>query len=552
MKIKHSIALSVFAVCVLAVLGVLAFAAGGIVARYNINPLVVIVDAAEANVKTLVKSLKGESRNEEYFTSAYYHLKTTTYKTSTDDRGDSVAFAPLADGYLVGTRGGELKFAQMDGSNQLSVRTLTQVVPTNKAEFLADSEGFNYRLHIQFGAKDIFVQPLGDRLRLYATHHYWHEEKQCAVLRLSVLETTIEAMLWESSGGTGAWRTLFDTEPCMDLDNKLNHYNEDDALLQAGGRLALLDDDHLLMTVGDHFFDAVHNTDLVQDKTSSYGKVMLINLSDKSARMYSFGHRNPQGLYVDREGNIWLTEHGPRGGDELNLVEPGNNYGWPMVNYGTDYLKVDWPEHLDWGGHEGYEQPVLAWYPSIAVSNLIRLEDSAFSRWEGHLIVGSLKDQAIHRLVLVGDRVVLSERISMGSRIRDLMQTEDGKLLLLTDEGNLIAMEALNDNDPNQPLPPELRAAQLWVNCDSCHTLESGAGHSIGPNLKGVVGSDIARFDDYSYSRALAGLEGNWTPEKLDEFLRDPQAFAPGNAMGFSGFEDSSDRQAIIDYLQAH
>ncbi len=553
MKTRTTAIVGVLALCFFAVMGVLVFAAGGIVARHQISPFVAIVDAAETNVKTLVKTVKGESDNEEYFTSAYYQMKMTTYETSSDGNGDHVGFVELADGYLMGRRAGELKFVRIDDNKEVVVQTLAASIPTNKDAFLADSGDMNYRLHVQFGAKDILTQEIGDgRIRLYATHHYWKQDEQCAVLRLSALETTPEQLLQDAASAE-PWVTVFDTTPCMPLDSTLDHLNEDNAFLQSGGRLALLNDTQLLMTVGDHFYDAIHNDNLVQDPNASYGKVMRIslaeNVADSRASMYSMGHRNPQGLYVDGQGNIWSTEHGPRGGDELNLVEEGVDYGWPVVSYGTDYSTVDWPEHLNWAEHEGFREPVMAWVPSIAANSVIRLEDSGFARWDNDLLVTSLKDKSIHRLHLVDGRVVVWERISIGSRVRDLMQLGHGRLLLLTDDGKLVILEALT-NDDNQELPAELQAAKLWVNCDSCHTLESGGGHSAGPNLHDIVGKDIARFDDFPYSDALKNLDGTWTPEKLDKFLLDPQAFAPGTVMMFGGFKDPADRQAIIRHLQ--
>lgn len=552
MRIKYPITFGVTVFGILLGLALLVFVAGGIVARHHINPLVAVVDAAEANVKTLAKSLKGESRNEEYFTSAYYHMRLTTHETTGDGAGDNVAFVPLADGYLIGKRAGALNYVQIDGpeGSDMSVQRLATSVPTNKEEFLADGEDFNRSLRIQFGVKDLFLQTSDDGLNLYATHHYWHSDQQCAVMRLSVLEFSVESLLTDNLDDQ--WRAVFESQPCMDLDNKPNHDGNNNAFLHSGGRLDLLDEQHLLMTVGEHVFDSIHNDNLVQDPNASYGKVLLIDLAASSASLFSLGHRNPQGLYVDQEGNIWATEHGPRGGDELNLIEEGTNYGWPLVSYGTDYGGVTVPEHLDWAGHDNYQKPVFAWLPSIAANNLIKLENSGFSLWEGNLIVASLKDQAIHRLVLDGRRVVITERISIGSRVRDLLETEDGELLLLTDDGKLVFIEALTEDALDQQLPVELQAARLWVNCESCHSLAGNGKHSVGPNLHNIVGSPVARFDDYNYSKAFVELDGQWTPERLDKFLADPQGFAPGTAMMFPGLKDPADRQLLIDYLQSH
>jgi len=98
----------------------------------------------------------------------------------------------------------------------------------------------------------------------------------------------------------------------------------------------------------------------------SYGKTILIHLDDGTSEIYSLGHRNPQGLYVTPEGAIWSTEHGPQGGDELNLIVRGANYGWPLVTYGTDYGSAAWPLSHVQGRHDGYQQPILRGYPPSA------------------------------------------------------------------------------------------------------------------------------------------------------------------------------------------
>lgn len=553
MRTRTTIALGVLAVAFLSIMGVLVFAAGGIVARHHITPLVAVVDAAEANAKSLMKSLKGESDKEEYLTSAYYHLKRTTYNTSETGAGDNVGLAPVSDGYLIAQRAGSLKFARIEDNQQVFVQSLVETIPTNKDLFLKSTEGMNPRLHVQFGVKDIFIQPGSEQLKLYASHHYWHKDDQCWTMRLSLLQTSVEQLLvTDAADSGGEWQTVYDSQPCAKLGSKPDHNNEDNTYLHAGGRLDLLDENHMLMTIGDHYLDGQHNVNLIQDPNTSYGKIMLLDLQANTARMFSMGHRNPQGLYVDDQGNVWATEQGPRGGDELNFIEEGNNYGWPLVSYGTDYVGVTWPEQFNWASHEGseYVKPIWSWVPSIAANNLIRLEGSAFPLWEGNMIVASLKNQGIHRVMLAEGRAIAVERIHIGSRVRDLTQTANGELLLLTDDGKLVLIKAMTDENDDQ-LPLELQASRLWVQCDSCHLRNEAGGHSAGPNLHDIVGSEIARFDDYNYTDALKKLEGRWTPEKLDAFLSNPQEFAPGTAMAFPGFDNPEDRQLLIQYLQS-
>ncbi|UPJ40050.1 PQQ-dependent sugar dehydrogenase [Bradyrhizobium sp. 40] len=124
------------------------------------------------------------------------------------------------------------------------------------------------------------------------------------------------------------------------------------------------------------------------DPAASYGKTLAIKIADGRATM---GHRNSEGLYVDRSGTIWSTEHGPQGGDELNRVVQGANYGWPYATYGTDCGSFSWPLNKPELDRKNYETPVFAWVPSIAVANLVGVERGLFSEWEGDLLIATLK-----------------------------------------------------------------------------------------------------------------------------------------------------------------
>jgi cytochrome c len=146
---------------------------------------------------------------------------------------------------------------------------------------------------------------------------------------------------------------------------------------------------------------------------------------------------------------------------------------------------------------------------------------------------------------------VLTERIEIGNRIRDLDQAKDGSLVLLTDDGDIITLQPVESDDQGSIQDPVLRGQLLWVQCGQCHSLEQGSVHAVGPNLSGIVGSPVARFDDFNYSSALKSLDTRWTEENLDAFLRSPQQFAPGTQMGFVGIQNAEDRAAIIAYLRS-
>ena len=161
-----------------------------------------------------------------------------------------------------------------------------------------------------------------------------------------------------------------------------------------------------------------------------------IRSSAKPARkpeIWGYGHRNPQGLaFNPADGKLWEQEHGPQGGDEINIIEKGKNYGWPVIGYGIDYSGARSTRQRH---SAGMEQPVWYWTPSIAPSGMAFYTGDLFPAWKGNLFNGALKFQMLARLELNGDKVVKEERLLQGlrERIRDVRQGPDGALYLLTD-----------------------------------------------------------------------------------------------------------------------
>ena len=162
--------------------------------------------------------------------------------------------------------------------------------------------------------------------------------------------------------------------------------------------------------------------------------------------IYSYGHRNLQGAALHPEtGALWVHEHGPQGGDEVNIIRSGANYGWPVITYGEEY-----------GGgpvsalseKEGMEQPVVYWVPSIAPSGMAFYTGEKFPRWQGNLFVGALRGTHLRRLTLEGDRVIGQEILlsKLNERIRDVRNGPDGYLYILTDssDGHLIRLEPVS------------------------------------------------------------------------------------------------------------
>jgi aldose sugar dehydrogenase len=212
-----------------------------------------------------------------------------------------------------------------------------------------------------------------------------------------------------------------------------------------GGRIVQMPDDNLLLTNGEHFTAR----DEAQNLANHLGKIVRIK-PDGSAppdnpfvgrpsakpEIWSYGHRNPQGLAINpADGKLWEQEHGPQGGDEINIIKKGKNYGWPVIGFGVDYggAKIHESTHK-----AGMEQPVWHWTPSIAPSGMAFYTGDLFPAWKGSLFNGALKFQLLSRLTLDGDKVVKEERLlqNLRERIRDVRQGPDGALYLLTDSSN--------------------------------------------------------------------------------------------------------------------
>ena len=211
-----------------------------------------------------------------------------------------------------------------------------------------------------------------------------------------------------------------------------------------GSRIIFPGDGTLLFSIGDR-----GKRSPSQDRSNSIGNLIrltldgavpednpYVNTAGVLPEIYSYGHRNIQGMIVHPQtGDIWAHEHGPRGGDELNWIRPGINYGWPEITYGREYAT-----NRQIGGFEaeGMEQPVTYWDPSIAPSGMAVYDGNQFPGWSGNLFVGALAHQKIQRVVLDGRTVAHQETLLENDlgRIRDVRTGPDGFLYILTDAGD--------------------------------------------------------------------------------------------------------------------
>lgn len=211
------------------------------------------------------------------------------------------------------------------------------------------------------------------------------------------------------------------------------------------GRLAISPDgQYLFMSFGERFqFEPAQKLD------NSIGKIIRLKTNhgipednpfevprgqpsppDKNPAIWSYGHRNPLGIAFAPDGRLWEVEMGPRGGDELNLILPGKNYGWPRASYGTNYDGSDVPD--DHKG-QGFEEPKVWWNPSVSPGSLIIYSGDLFPQWKGDALIGALSGKALIHVRIRGDRATKAEQWDMGSRIRAVDQGPRGEVYLLED-----------------------------------------------------------------------------------------------------------------------
>lgn len=247
--------------------------------------------------------------------------------------------------------------------------------------------------------------------------------------------TTLARAIRDGNGLT-KWQDLLKTNSAT---NTGRHF---------GSRIAFDDEGHVYFGVGDR-----GERGNAQNLGNHAGTIMRLNLDgsipddnpflDKKnvlAEIWSYGHRNPQGLLYDASnGDLWSIEHGPRGGDEINLIEKGRNYGWPVISYGKEYWS---PVSVGEGTAKiGMEQPVKVYIPSIAPGSLLMYSGDAFPQWQGNLFAGALKLRHLNRVSISSDnKAIAEERLleDLNERIRALVQSPEGWVYFSTDSGKIM------------------------------------------------------------------------------------------------------------------
>jgi len=512
------------------------FSYGVMVGRYQFFPFRYVAPAGEMAKSLLRPDESPTSRN--VIESTFVRVTRSTFDPAKYAvlAGKGGALTMVADDILGVDAKGQFFLYRKGGD----MRLLDLRVPMNNEAFedyvaahTTDSR-LSAGLTEFFRVLDMDVRERDRTLEIYVLHNFWLPGAAAKTVRLSKLELSGVSELADAEAHDHDWDTVYDSQPFISYDEspfspfRISH---------TGGRIAFDHEGGVLIGLGNHAYgESANALAASQDDASSYGKILRIDPVTSRPQIFARGIRNPQGLLLAEDGTLWETEHGPQGGDELNIIERGQNYGWPLVTYGTDYGRSVWPLSREQGRHHGYRAPVFAWLPSIGVSNLIELTNAP-ATWKGDLLIASLRAKELSRLRLEDGRVVFAETLDVGTRVRDLIELRDGTIVLWTDTPAVIELHldegGLSDTILDRLTAKEraLGLAEIVTGCRQCHDLRAGAGSASGPSLWGVVGRKIAHSPYPHYSAALKQQSGVWDYDRLWKYLSNPQGFAPGTTM---------------------
>ena len=416
-------------------------------------------------------------------------------------------------------------------------------VPMNYGDFLNSSKqaGKDLALHL-FRVDNIYAEKTGrNEQTLFVTHSEFHPDRGCITFSLSrtgIIFNKSKAKISQE------WQTIFRASPCI-YPEEDEYGNLSYSGRMSGGPIINYDSDHILVSVGNFHWNGYQRESFAMDTSNTFGKLIMINKKSGEHSIFAMGLRNAQGLFMDGKNNIWATDHGPQGGDELNLIEEGQNYGWPQDTYGIYYGNRRMPYNQEQGRHNTYIKPRFAWMPSIGVSKLLKLDTTGkFPLWRNDMLVGSMKDKSLYRLRLdTSNNVMYSERIEIGHRIRDFVILADESLAILADGGLLIVIDdggpvfekvgpivqarirALNrfDSliyrfDPNFDSSLKASGELIFMReCSSCHNLTKVNG--VGPHLNNLMAREIGSLENYNYSTSLTSAGMSWNPKLFKDFL---------------------------------
>ena len=391
------------------------------------------------------------------------------------------------------------------------------------------------------GYTNILVMKRQQQQIMLIAYAYGNKKNKCMTMRIARIDMPINQHLLEWKIKAEDWKVIFETQPCISFTWP---FVGD----QSGGQMIVSRrPNHIFLTVGD--FGKI-DFGVLQNANSDYGRILEININNGRKTSISIGNRNPQGLAFDAQKRLWSTEHGPRGGDEVNLIQKGKNYGWPFVIYGTQYGKHIWPLSKQQGRHGGYQKPVYAFVPSIGISRLMLIENFA-PEWDGDLLVASLGAQTLYRLRIAQSRVVFAEPIRLGIRIRDIYNHGDGTFVALGDWKFIYIIRRKLEKTAKTSAPKNMSSGTLaeWKQCLVCHSTSKYSNQNA-PSLYGVVGRKIGKSDFAHYSPSLKASNDRWTQARLKAFLRNSDDLFEDSSMPNPNINDPQIVTAIIEHLK--
>jgi cytochrome c2 len=319
------------------------------------------------------------------------------------------------------------------------------------------------------------------------------------------------------------------------VDIDVHHFS-----LGSGGKMTPYYKNNILFSVGDFSIEGAPQNPLLP-----FGKVIKLDTVTGDNSIISMGHRNNQGLTVLKNGSIIASEHGPRGGDELNHIKEKGNYGWPLISFGTHYNSYTLIDPIPYtnfkDGHtkkkqneqqKKYTKPFYSFVPSIAPTDIIQI-NNVHALWDSNLLLGSLKAMSLFHIRIDTDKsgkinVIFAEPIYIGSRIRDI-EENSSKIWMLLDDGSISSLTPINSKKPSTDNISGL------ASCMVCHTIDP-ENNSAAPSFRNIFNRRIATssFDKYSNTlKLIKSTQPNliWSDANLLAFIKDPQLFAPGTTM---------------------
>ena len=335
------------------------------------------------------------------------NISKTVTRADNGERGP--ALAVLKNGNLLlggGPKGGTVFLG--DGKKR-AVITMGDVIPMNKR--LKDS---------RFAITDIAVlSETTTSAKLLVSYPRLGTNNKC----VEVVVDQVDANL--KTNKISKKKTWFVSKPCVPIS----------AVQHAAGRMEKIDENSVYLSIGDLGYKEINNT----TKRGDLGSVF--RLSEKETKKVSFGHRNVQGIVLLDSKVLLTSEHGPRGGDEINIIKENTDYGWPFVTFGKAYTSTDYVKPTKAGTHDGFEKPVKYWVPSIAPTELVQLPNN-WGKYSKQLVMGTLKEESLVFMTITPAGVVTGEkRINVGERIRDLDIDENKHIVATTDSGKIMVFK---------------------------------------------------------------------------------------------------------------